>query len=246
MNNLRDFARLHKKESTIVGIIVAIIFVFYFIFFFTVGMRYDETFFTKSFEGDTAFYTGLTDRGKTDISVSASKSGITTVTYQLEGFSKKTYFVTADAVDYNTKKYCSIEIKNENGKEQFSGSFSKGYLFDKNGEPVDDWRSKFKSSTGIEYSDSGEALTATVITHIALYKYDMIRGNPAFLAQALLLFLIAILHSMFPLAIFSMLRHMIRVEDPQPSNQYLTVQKAVWSIIPVVGLAFLINAIILV
>ncbi len=229
--NLRDFVRLHKKQSAIAGVVVAIFFVFYFIFFFSVGMRFGGSFFTKSVENGTAFYIGLLNESKTNISVSGPKGGVTSITYQMEGYEKKTYLVTLGSSVYDSNTNYPIHITNENGKELFDGNLLHGHLFNKNGEPIFD-------------DPSGDTPTAIEITRIALHQYDAIRGNPPLLALAMFLFLIAILHSMFPLAIFLMLRYMMGVEDPQPSNRYLTAQKVIWSIIPVVGLAFLINAIL--
>lgn len=229
--NLKEFIRRHQKESAIVGAVIVIFFVLYFIFFFSVGMRYDETFFTKSLSGGTAHYLGVTDRGKTDISVSAPKDGVTTVNYQLQDNSKKIYLVTLDTSIYDYNTNYPVHITNENGKVLYDGNLLRGHLFNKNGEPVVD-------------DSTSDTLTANEVTRIALYQYDTIRGNPDALVFALLLFLVTILHWMFPLAIFSMLRHMIGVEDPQPSDRYLAVQKVIWSIIPYVGFALLINAIL--
>jgi len=99
------------------------------------------------------------------------------------------------------------------------------------------------TSTGEQYFYSGDTLNATEITGMALYQYDTIRGNPVFLTIAVLLFLLTIFDMLFPLALFS-IRHGIEVEDPQPSDWYLTVQKTMHPIIALVGLMFLISAIL--
>lgn len=230
--NLKEFVRRHQKESAVVGVVIVIFFVFYFIFFFSVGMRFDGRFFTKSLSGGNSHYLGVTDWGKMDISVSAPKDRVTTVTYQLRDSSKKIYLVTLNTSIYDFNKKYPVHITNENGKELYDGNLLQGHLYNQNGERVVD-------------DSLRDTLTANEATRLALHQYDTIRGDLALLAQALLLFLITIFHSVFPLAIFSMLRHMIGVEDPQPSNRYLTVQKVVWSIIPVTGLALLFSAILL-
>jgi hypothetical protein len=238
--NLRDFVRLHKKQSVIAGAVIAIFFVFYFIFFFSVGMRFGGSFFTKSVENGTAFYIGLLNESKTNISVSAPKGGVTSITYQMEGYEKRTYLVTLGSSVYDSNTNYPIHITNENGKEVYDGNLLRGQLFNKNGEPVFDDRI---TSTGAQYFDIRDTLTATEITGMALHQYDAIRGNPVLLTIAVLLFLLAIFDMMFPLAIFSM-RHVIEVEDPQPSDWYLTVQKTMQPIIALVGLMFLISAIL--
>jgi len=229
--NLKEFIRHHQTESAIVGVVIVIFFAFYFSFYFSVGMRYDGAFFTKSLSGGTTHYLGVTDRGKTDISVFAPKDSVTTVTYQLQGSSKKIYLVTLDTSSYDYNRNYPIHITNENGKVLYDGNLLRGHLFNQNGEPVVD-------------DSTGDTLTANEATRLALHQYDTIRGNPTFLTQALFLFLITILHSIFPLAIFSMLRHMTGEEDPQPSNRYLAVQKVIWDIIPLAGFALLISAIL--
>lgn len=238
--NLKDFVRLHKKQSSIAGVVVAIFFVFYFIFFFSVGMRFGESFFTKSVENGTAFYIGLLNQSKTNISVSAPHNSVTTVTYQVQDGSKKTYLVTLDKSIYDSNTNYPIHITDENGKELFDGNLLRGQLFNKNGELVFDDRI---TSTGAQYFYGGDTLNATEITGMALYQYDTIRGNPVFLTIAVLLFLLDIFDMLFPLALFS-IRHGIEVEDPQPSDWYLTVQKTMQPIIALVGLMFLISAIL--
>lgn len=241
MTNLREYVRLHKKRSGIVLAGTAVLFVIYFIFYFTVGMRYDDTFFSKKTVNGTTFYTGITGRGQTDISVSPPKNSVTMVTYQLEGFPKKTYFVTLGEPESGTLPYRSVRINRENGEKLFDGTWDNEFLTDENGEIVVDGRIKAVTSMGVQYGDSGAELTATEVTCMALYQYDTIRGKPQFLTPALFILLMTVLDMTFPLLFFSW-HHSLWVNDPEPNEFYLAAQKASWIIFPLISLVLFVLA----
>jgi len=240
MTNLREYVRLHKKWSVIAGIVIVILFVLYGCFYNSIGMRFDDTFFSMKGGSGSTFYSGVTRRGKINITVSDPKSSITTVTYQLEDYSKKTYLVSLEPGDEKTSR--EVIITNENGAKIFKGTWSNGYLTNENGEVVFDQRIKVDTTQGVlDDDDSGENLTATEIIRMSLHDYDTLRGRPQFFAMGMIILLLAVFDMMYPLAFFNF-SHMLWVDEARPSDTYLSLQKAKWIILPLVSFVLFIIA----
>ncbi len=241
MTNLRELIRLHRKRSVIAGIVIVILLVFYHQFYFTIGMRYDDTFFHMKNVNGTTVYTGLTSRGRMDISVSDPNDGVTVVSYQLGDFSKKTYFVSMDPAtsDNSVRKVSVIE----NGGRIFTGALDGKYLTDENGEVVfDDQINTVTNMNKVQHIDSGEEMTSINIIRMAQHQYDTLRGKPQFLTPALFILLMTILDMTFPMLFFS-LHHGFWVKNPEPNETYLAGQKASWIIFPFISLVLFVLAV---
>lgn len=238
MTNLREYVRLHKIQSLIAAIVIVILFILYGRFYYSIGMRYDDTFFSMKSVNGITFYTGITNRGRTDISVSEPKNNIIDVTYQLEGLPKKTYLVSIEPAGENPYRAVTVT---ENGAKFFKGLWSGRYLTDESGQVVFDEKVKAITPQGTEYDESGEELTPTEIIRLALHQYDCLRGKPEISFWAILILLLAVFDMMYPLAFFNLF-HMLWVEDAKPSDTYLSVQKVKWIILPLISFILFVMA----
>jgi len=68
------------------------------------------------------------------------------------------------------------------------------------------------------------------------------RGQIPFLLMALIILLITWVDIKFPLFLFT-LRHFMSVEDPEPSEFYLMMQKLSWYVLPIIALGLMVMAI---
>lgn len=235
----------HSYFKVFLAIIILIIALFYFKFFFTKGIYYDDVFLKKKEVTSHHYqYVGQSLHGDLSIAITGDKNTdmSSEVTYRLPNHIDRrytVYYINKHDWDAGINK-----IIDEKDEVIFEGEYRKdvGIVFGTDGKPI------FNSE--IVYLQSGESrytrsytITPHNIASIATFNKDTIRGNPVFLLIAIVLFLYVLVDYHFP-RFFFFLDHFISVKNPEPSDFYLSLQKASWYVAPIVGVGFLIAAII--
>lgn len=86
-----------------------------------------------------------------------------------------------------------------------------------------------------------EVYLANVVGYAAS-QYDSYRGKFQFLFPALILLIYTFIDIKFPLFFFK-LRNTVTIKKPEPSDFYISIQKIMWYINPIIGIVLMILAI---
>lgn len=221
--------------------IVAIAFIFYLKIFFTKGIYFDETFLKKEIISEEVNYIGKGSHGKIHITVK-NESNKSKITYDLPNNIKEEY--TIDFYDNDDGLYL-INIMDNSGNQLFKGEFIKGssFLYDEKGEFVfDDIVITAINGVALNPYNEDYKISLTDMANIASQGKDRVRGNGTYLFFALFIFTITVIDIKYPLFFFR-LKHFLYVDNPQPSDLYLSIQGATWFIYPIIGIILLIKAI---
>lgn len=127
-----------------------------------------------------------------------------------------------------------IIIIYENKTEIFSGLYdsvgsSNFRVFEKDGKP-------YVGETNIIINGSEQPVDSlNVVSLVNIYCDDFdIRGNAAAMGFAVILLILWAIDICFPRALF-LLSHFISVENPQPSQLYLSAQRIGWVAFPILS-----------
>ena len=111
-------------------------------------------------------------------------------------------------------------------------------LYDKNGE-------MFHQLGAVVYTSSyafAEFDPSYVgMIRLVLEQNVMVRGNIGVLLLALLLIVLTVIDIKYPLAFFTM-KHFLDVQNPEPSDFYITMQEISWVVVPIIALIVMIVA----
>jgi hypothetical protein len=231
-----------KLIGAIIVTLIAALLTGYFIIFLTEGVNYGDTFLKKEAAGTETYYRGTSQWGDIHVGVKAlhGNAGQVEVTYQLPNNINKVFIV-----NFHTPQFADrgVTIKDLNGSLLFEGDYRKGdfFLYDKSGkaymEGVFDIIVNGENPYQADYQ-----ITLRNAAGFATFEYETIRGDVRFLIFALILIVFMVIDWMFPLFFFK-LRHCLDVQDPEPSDFYIAVQRLFWYVYPVIAIVLLLAAI---
>lgn len=248
IERVEEVIRNKKKVISIILISISIIGVFFYLkAFFTKGAYFEEVFLKKEVIGDENNYTGKSIDGDIHIIVNKAEEekGNIKETFKLPNNMIRKYNVKFEGDIYQDRK--TQTITNEVGEVIFEGSYREGSiaLFDKNGKPLldDIFRIHVKRSDMEEsrFPQNYEASLIT-ITKFAYADNDTIRGNPQYLVIAIILSIVTTIDIKYPLFFFR-LKHFLSVQDPEPTELYILIQRIEWVVCPLIIIGCLIAGI---
>lgn len=215
----------------------------YFKTFFTTGVYFNDTFLKKEVISTDSHYIGESKYGDIHITVKGqkNKNSSVDVIYRLPNNINMQYSVSfKDAINWDL----GIDnIKDEDGDIIFEGEYRKGsyFLFDKNGKPLMKDSFRVVINGDIQYNDDYK-ISLINIANFANFAKDTIRGDYEYLLIAIILFILTLIDIKFPLFFFT-LRHFLDVQNPEPSDFYITMQRISWVVYPILIVIFMIAAI---
>ncbi len=228
------------------GIILAFLaaaLILYFIVFFTRGAEFDDTFLKKEVVSSDAHYTGKNMYGSIHIIVKGIKDvhRSAEVIFRLPNDINRRYTVNfQDPKNWDA----GIEnIKGEDGSIVFEGEYRKDrdFMVDKNGELWLDYNARVMKYGESPYNEDYK-ISLKNVADFAYSAKDITRGNYGLLVLALFFLAITIIDIKYPMLFFN-LKYSFSVENPQPSDTYLALQKISWVAYPVIALFLMIAAI---
>lgn len=223
--------------------VLAVALIFYFIVFFTKGAEFDDTFLKKEVVSADAHYMGRNMYGSIHITVKGLKDvhRSAEVIFRLPNDINRRYTVNfKDPKNWDA----GIEnIKDGDGNIVFQGEYVKGrsFMVDKNGELWLNYNARVLTYGESPYNEDFRISLKNVADFVYSAK-DTTRGKYEYLLPAILFLLITLIDIKYPLFFFT-LRHFMEVEDPKPSDLYLTIQRASWVAYPVIALLLMLAAI---
>lgn len=117
------------------------------------------------------------------------------------------------------------------------------FLRDKNGEILFDEIIRIHVNTGDTVESRFSKDYEVSLLTFAYGDNDTIRGNPQFLVIAIIFSIITIIDIKDPLFFFQ-LKHFLSVQDPEPTELYLLLQRISWVIYPIIIIGCLIAGVI--
>jgi len=228
------------------GIILAFLaaaLILYFIVFFTRGAEFDDTFLKKEVVSSDAHYMGKNMYGSIHITVKGLKDvhRSAEVIFRLPNDINRRYTVNfQDPKNWDA----GIEnIKGEDGSIVFEGEYRKDrdFMVDKNGEFWLDYNARVMKYGESPYNEYYK-ISLKNVADFAYSAKDITRGNYGLLVLALFFLAITIIDIKYPLFFFN-LKYSFSVENPQPSDTYLALQKISWIAYPAIAVLLMIAAI---
>ncbi len=217
-------------KTTIFIMLGLILMILYGVFFFQRGILFEGTFLRQIKQGEDTAYQGTVYGESIFI-----KSGDITNTdsgqiqFQIGDWYDHTFTVNKRYEGYRM----DITIY-ENNQLRFDGYYQEGkngILFEKNGELADGILS---ITVNNESPFSGDYRISNYdIIETLLHRNVILRGNPVLLLFAVILTCIHVVDRKWPLFFFT-LRNVISVNNPEPSEVYLVIQKFCWHLYPVI------------
>lgn len=238
-----------KNNTLIKKILLILIILITFLYlksFFTTGVYFNGTFLKKVVESSETHYVGKDKQGDIHITVIGkaydTMESKAEVIYNLPNNINKRYIVYFNYID----KWVlgTVEIKDEKGSTIFEGRYNKGSItmYDKNNKPlVDDYILSYINEGESIYNEDYKIPLKNIVG-FSLHEKNEIRGNVGMLVFAVLLLIINIVDIKYPLFFFT-LSYGFAVDDPKPSELYITMQKIGWVVYPIITLVLLIYAI---
>lgn len=222
-----------------VGILLLVL---YFRLFQVPGIRFYGTFLTKTGDASEAHYRGRSQEGKFHITVKGEKNKDreATVLYELPNRIKLSHGIEFTQAD--TWEDSFITVSEGNGDVVFTGNYNRydPILMNANGEP--DWGQMRVSYNGNSMFVPGYKAAVKESVDLAVRADETIRGKWDFLLLALFIFAAVGLDMAFPLLGFS-LSHRMWVENAEPSDAYLFMQRLGWVVMPILGLVIMVVAV---
>lgn len=228
-------------------VLLIVVILLYLKLFFSTGVYYDDSFLKKVNLSNETQYIGKSKQGDIQITVKGwaniKRESSSEVIFNLPNNIYEHYTVNfSDEEEYFLG---NVVIKNKNTNVIFTGKYYQGsmFLYDMNDELIIEGLT-FSVSNGnneVIY-DNNYRITLISIVHFALHENETIRGNGAMLLAAVILIFFTFIDFKYPLLFFE-LRHSFEVEDPKPTEFYITMQRLSWGINSTIVLVLLIMAI---
>ncbi len=214
----------------------------YFLAFFTTGANYEDTFLKKEVVSSETHYVGKSLWGTIHITVKSldDTRNSFNVTYRLPNDIHKVFTVDFTG---NGNLGQGIRIKDESDNLLFEGEYRKGdlFLFDNNGQPFMEGIGEI-SVNGQSPYNSYYSIPLKNVVSFAAFENDTIRGDVRFLLLAVFLIILTAIDMRFPLFFFK-LKYMFAVNDPEPSDFFLAMQRISWYAYSVIAFILLICAV---
>jgi hypothetical protein len=217
-----------------IGIILLI---FYLKIFFTNGVYFEDTFLKKEVVNSERFYSGKDIFGNIQITIKerTNTNKSVEVIYDLPNNINRQYTVNFKS---ENDQYADIEnIKDKDGNIVFSGGqYQKIHqlLLGEKEELVFDDNFQVRISGKSPYSNEYKVPLNNVVG-FATYSNDIIRGEYNFLFLAIFISAFLLIDIKFPLLFFN-LKYMWSVNNPEPSDFYILIQRIFWYITPFIVL----------
>ncbi|WP_432403877.1 hypothetical protein [Wukongibacter sp. M2B1] len=245
MNIERAKETIHNNKRVIVIVLISILMIgifFYLKAFFTKGAYFEGVFLEKEVIGEETNYIGRTIDGDIQIIVNKleEEKGKIEAIFKLPNNITRKFNISFEDNAYKKTQ----TITNELGDVIFEGSYESGsmILFDKNGEILFDETIRMYLNKRNETEDrfpKNYEVSLLTITQFAYGENETIRGKSQFLAIAIILSIITIIDMRYPLLFFQ-LRHSLSVQDPEPTEIYVLIQRISWVIYPIIIIGCLI------
>jgi hypothetical protein len=218
----------------IVGLLLLLLLVVYFRIFFTTGIIVDDTFLKKTIRSSEIDYTGKSEFGTLEVTVQGhrNKDSTSIVTYHLPNQIYRQF--TVQLVDGSDWSRGITSISDSYGKsvDIIRYTSEEPFLYDVNGEPMIDINGMTYFSGENPYENSYKVNLKNV-ADTATYSRELIRGNYVYLIFAVILIGFTLIDIRFPLFFFHM-RYALSVDNPEPTDWYLFLQKVAWHVYPAV------------
>ena len=232
----------------LISVIVLALLAFYFKIFFTTGRHFRDTFIKKETSSSETQYVGKNKYGNIKITVKELSPYPKTVTvvYELPNNIKKEHTVTFKKDGNNDSSLLAFEnIKDETGNIVFAGGYydkDAGLLLDEKQYPV------FEENLTVVVEGQNpfvadHKISPSTTLDFASSTADIHRGQYQLLIAALIILAITLIDIKFPLFFFTF-RHIGTVDNPQPSELYIILQKISWFLGPAISIILMIVAII--
>jgi len=236
----------NKLIRRIIYVLLAVIIFLYLKLFFSTGVYYNDSFLNKVNLSNETQYIGKSRQGDIQITVkgqaNVKKESSAEVIFNLPNNIYEHY--TVNLSDEEEYFLGNVEIK-KNDDVIFNGKYQQGsmFLYDMNNEPIIEGLTLSVSNGKNEVIyDNNYSIPLISIVHFALHENDRIRGNGGMLLAAAILIFFTFIDIKYPLFFFE-LRHSFEVEDPKPTEFYISMQKLSWGINSTIVLVLLIMAI---
>jgi len=234
----------NKYSKPILLLLILILLFVYFKTFFTMGIYFDGVFLKKEGVDSICHYTGFNTYGNYHIIVNGQKNKDENVDvmYRLPNNINRQF--TVNFIDNGDWEQGIVSIMDNDGIILFEGYYREDnpFLIDKNGKPVMDMNVLALVNGESPYNEEYK-IPLKQVADIAHFNNDTIRGKYHYLIIAFIIFIIILIDIKYPLFFFN-LEHFLDVRDPEPSDFYLYMQKASHYVLPVIGIGFMIAAII--
>jgi len=232
-----------KYRAILLGILSGVIAILYFTLFFQKGILFENS-FLKSSKGINGFaYTGTAYGEHIQVITKGDirHSNTASITYSVGDWLKKTYIVN---VLSSTEVSSEVTIY-ENNNLQFEGTYSPNsnlgfVLLDKEGELVWDFSVSYNNQGPF---NEGYNVSKSHIIATAFQNNIIVRGNGGLLLVAILLILFTAIDIKWPLFFFH-LRYMLSVNNPEPSDLYIALQRISWYAYSVITIGLLIASLL--
>lgn len=231
-----------KQIAILITIATIIISIFYFKIFFTRGIYFEDAFLKKEVIGSEYHYKGNNGYGNMDVIVigEAKTGSEVNVIFNLPNNIHKEFTVLFNETSYYNS---DVTIK-ENDNIVFDGQYTRGsrYLESRDGGiyPED-------SIVRIKYTNESPfnaqyKVPLIRVVGFSLRTDEQKRGITELLLMAFFLFGVTIFDYTHPLFLF-MLRHVFEVNEPEPTDFYISKQKFLWYLLPIIGSILMLLAI---
>jgi len=210
------------------------------------GIYYKDTFLKKEIVQEEIHYKSKGKHGDAEIIVKGKgrldQNSKAEVIFNFpDGVSQQyiVYFNGSDKGNLN-----NVEIKDSNENSLFAGKYIRNsiVLYDEYNKPFyDDYiKSVIYAEGSMDTSD--HKVPYKEIVELSLLEKDRIRGDIKLMAVAVMLIVITFVDIKWPLFLFK-LSYFLSVENPQPTELYISMQKISWVLFSVMALILLLTAI---
>lgn len=246
MERLRRFYEAHRRPVRIAGALLAgLLTLCYLLIFFQRGANLYDTFLRRKaspYSASAWTYSGKNHWGKVRIDVEAVESNTYRLIYALPGNPERDYLVRfAGAEDRYAERQIVIS---SGGVERFRGTYHPDglFLYNEQGEPVLDVDA-FVSHDG-KNPFAGREPSYYDMAQLASGSGDTVQGNGALLFSAVLIAALWAVDRRWPRLFFD-LRHMWWCVGAEPSELFLSAQRLLWVVLPILSIFLVLLALII-
>lgn len=218
--------------------ILALFLLIYLPFFFQKGIIIDDSFLKKTELESGTMYSGKVNGVKTTLIQRGEVSKDATVEIKVVEGNEPEKVFTISILDKEINEFWqryAFSVEDPTGEVSFLGYNSREIqpLTDKAGKPI------FIIDNIVFDFDQDEVTVMEnlkfKVVRVAFGDADTIRGNVGYFIFALFFLGMALIDFRWPLFFFT-LDHFLFVRDPEPSDLYLSIQKARWVVAPVISI----------
>lgn len=234
MMKLRIKQGISKRKllGMIVFIFILLILILYFKSFYTQGMYFNDVFLKREETSLGSIYSNQRENVQISVENNRDDESIKVI-YALPNDIHRQYQVSLQ--NGTNMETVPLKIEDVEGKLVFEGIYREDspFLYDKGNDLFMNDSFQTRVNGEIDYNKDFEASLKSVADFAV--GANTIRGKYELLAFAILLFVITAIDIKYPLFFFT-LKHFLTVNDPEPSDLYLSIQRTCWYIYPFIGI----------